>query len=255
MQKRKEIMSKKARNESSEKQPSVTVATTIIVALLGLIGTITVAYFQFYIPNKLAIDATKTADTKLLVAALSATPVPSSTEMATATITPTLTNTPPPPPLVEIFPQVDSGEKFVYINNGGSLSDRFVPAESCGHSGSYGLQLSYDMKGNGNGGWGVQWENAPAKYIDASSFSTFAFWVKGTIGGEIFQVSLKDTGGNEVKVESDTLIIVTNEWVLVKVPLGKFKGVNTTSIENVNFGFNKNHGTGSICIDDISFLP
>jgi len=254
-------MSKKAKNESSERQPSVAVIATIIVALLGLIGTISVAYFQYYVPNKLAIDATQTADAKLLIAALSATPVPSATEMATATIaptitaTPTSTNTPLPPPLVEIFPQVDGGEKFVYINNGGSLSDRFVPAENCVHFGSYGLQLSYDMKGDGNGGWGVQWNNAPAKYFDASSFSTFAFWVKGTYGGEIFQVSLKDTGGNEVKVESDTLLIVTTDWILVKVPLGKFKGVNTTSIENVNFGFNKNHGTSSICIDDISFMP
>jgi len=242
---------------SSKSKSQLPVIATIIVAVMGVV----VAYVQFYLPNKLAIDATQTAESKLLIIALSATPLPSATDMPTATfaptitVTPTLTNTPLPPPLVEIFPQVDGGEKFVYINGGGSLSDRFVPTQSCIHSGSYGLQLSYDMKGDGNGGWGVQWNNAPAKYFDASGFSAFTFWVKGTYGGEIFQVSLKDTGGNEVKIESDTLLIVTADWILVKVPLGKFKGVNTTSIENVNFGFNKNHGTGSICIDDISFMP
>lgn len=248
-------MSRKAKNESSERQPSVAVIATIIVALLGLIGTITVAYFQYYVPNKLAIDATQTAEARLLTESLSATPLPTATIAPTITTIPTSTNTPLPPPLVEIFPQVDGGEKFVYINNGGLLSDRFVPTESCFHSAPYGLQLSYDMKGDGNGGWGVQWNKALAKYIDASGFSTFAFWVKGTYGGEIFQVSLKDAGGNEVKIESDTLLIVTTDWILVKVPLNKFKGVNTTSIENINFGFNKNHGTGSICIDDISFMP
>lgn len=254
-------MSRRAKNESSEKQPLVGVIATIVVAVLGLIGTISVAYFQYYLPNKLEIDATQTAESKLLILALSATPLPSATDNPTATFaptittTPTLTNTPLPPPLAEIFPQVDGGEKFVYINKGGSLSDRFVPIQSCFHSAPYGLQLSYDMKGDGNGGWGIQWSNAPAKYFDASSFRNFTFWVKGTYGGEIFQVSLKDTSGNEVKVESDTLLIVSTDWIHVEVPLGKFKGVNTTSIENVNFGFNKNHGTGSICIDDISFTP
>lgn len=188
------------------------------------------------------------------------TPQPTSTPDSTLTPQPTsipspsLTNTPLPPPLVEIFPQVDGGEKFVFINNGGSLSDKFVPTQSCLHSGSYGLQLMYNMKGTGNGGWGVQWSNSPAKHFNASSFSAFTFWVKGT-GGETFQIGVKDTSGNEVKVESDTLLIVSSDWLQVILPLSNLKGVNTTSIENVNFGFNKNHGTGSICIDDISFTP
>lgn len=248
-------MSKRAKSVSSDRQPSVGVIATIVVAVLGLIGTIIGAYLQFYLSPKLEIDATQTAEAKLLISSLSATPLPTATFAPTSTALPTLANTPIPPPLAEIFPQVNGGEKFVYINNGGSLSDRFVPTESCFHSAPYGLQLSYDMKGDGSGGWGIQWNNAPAKYFDASSFRNFSFWVKGTIGGEIFQVGLKDTSGNEVKVESDTLLIVSTDWIHVEVPLGKFKGVNTTSIENVNFGFNKNHGTGSICIDDISFTP
>ncbi len=244
---RKETMSKKAKIEPSEKQLSVTSITTIIVSVLGVISAISVAYFEFFLPNKMMIEATQTAESKLLIIALSVTPPPSATDI------PTATNTPLPPPLVEIFPQVSGGEKFVYINNDGSLSDRFVPIKSCVHFGSYGLQLSYDMKGDSSGGWGVQWKNTPAKYFDFSGFSTLTFWVKGTYGGETFQVSLKDTEGNEVKVESDTLLIVTADWTLVKVHLNKFKGVNTASVENINFGFNKNHGTGSICIDDIFF--
>jgi hypothetical protein len=182
---------------------------------------------------------------------------PSLEPTATATMTPTKTptNTPPPPPLTEIFPQVGGGEKFLFTNSGGSLTNTWATVETCIHSGFYGLQLSYDMKGAGNGGWGIQWDNAPEKHFDASMFHTLTFWVKGTNGGELFQISLKDTNGNEVKIESDTLLIVSSDWMPVAVSFDKFSGVNTASIENVNFGFNKNHGTGTICVDDISFSP
>ena len=176
------------------------------------------------------------------------------TNTPTPTNTPTSNNTPLPPPLVEIFPQVDGGEKFVYINNEGSLSDKFDLKGNCVRSGTYGLQLMYNMKGDGNGGWGVHWNNSLAKHFNAFNFSAFTFWVKGT-GGETFQIGIKDTSGNEVKVESDTLLIVSSDWLQVIVPLSNFQGVNTTSIECVSFGFNKNHGTGSICIDDILFTP
>ncbi len=178
----------------------------------------------------------------------------SPTNTSTLILSPNPTNTPLPPPLVDIFPQVDGGERFVYINNDGSLSDKFVLTEKCVRSGAYGLQLMYSMKGDGNGGWGVHWNNSPEKHFNASGFSAFTFWVKGT-GSETFQIGVKDTSGNEVKVESDNLLIVSSDWLQVILPLSNLQGVNVSSIENVNIGFNKNHGTGSICIDDILFTP
>ena len=186
---------------------------------------------------------------------LTSSTTPTATNPPTSIPSPTLTYTPLPPPLMEIFPQVDSGEKFVYINNGGLLTDNFISKQNCVHSGSYGLQLSYDMKGAGNGGWGVQWINTPAKHFDISGYSTLSFWVKGASGDETFQIGIKDTRGNEPKIESVTLFLVTSDWSQVAIPLTMFKGIVSTSIENMNFGFNKNHATGSICIDDISLIP
>ena len=174
---------------------------------------------------------------------------------ATDTSTPLPTDTPLPPPLEEIFPQVNGGHKFVFINSGGLLTDQFVPNSDCIHSGEYGLQLIYDMKGQGNGGWGVQWNEASGKHFVASSFNAFTFWVKGASGGETFQIGLKDTFGKEVKVESVDLLVVAPEWMTITAPFSLFEGVNTASIENINIGFNSNHGSGTICVDDIAFAP
>ena len=181
------------------------------------------------------------------------TPEPTFTPISSATQIPT--NTPPLPPLIETFPQVDGGEEFIYTSHGGLISNEFVPNKNCVHSGFSGVRLTYDMKGEGFGGWGLIWNNASATHFDASGFTTFTFWVKGTSGGETFQLGLRDTSEKEVKVESKSLVLVTTDWLMVTVPLSKFNGVNISSIRNVNFGFPKNHGSGSICIDDIAFAP
>jgi hypothetical protein len=112
------------------------------------------------------------------------------------------------------------------------------------------------MSGVENGGWGVHWTNTPTGHFDASGFSDLVFWVKGTTGGETLQIGLKGTNGQEVKVESGDLVVISaSDWKPVTVPLNKFinGGVNVDSVENVNFGFNRNHGSGIICIDDIAF--
>jgi len=142
------------------------------------------------------------------------------------------------------------------MNRGGELTYRYVESEGCRHSGAYGLQLTYAMSGEGNGGWGVHWDNTPTQNFDASGFSALIFWVKGTSGGETFQIGLKDTNERESKVESGPLVIVSaSEWRQVNVSLSQFrdKGVNIASLRNVNLGFNSNHGSGTICIDDIAF--
>ena len=159
-------------------------------------------------------------------------------------------------PLTEIFPQVGYGEDFVFTALGGKLDTRYNESDRCRHSGTFGLQLVYAMSGQGNGGWGVHWDNAPTKNLDASGFSALALWVKGSSGSETFQIGLRDTDDREVKVESEPLVLVSaSEWRQVKVELGYFRdnGVNVASLKNLNFGFNRNHGSGMICIDDIAF--
>jgi hypothetical protein len=198
-------------------------------------------------PNQAPTDTPKETELPSATAAL----VP--TDTLAPTITPTKTT--PPQPLPEIFPQIDGGQEFVFINNDGSLVNEFTMDQNCSHTGSYGLRLKYAMKGDGNGGWGVHWDNAPLKYFDATHFSTVIFWVKGTAGHETFQVGLRDIDGKESKVETKILLVLSAEWMELKIPLSKFTGVNTDLIKNINFGFNKNHGSGTICIDDITFVP
>jgi hypothetical protein len=255
-------------SKPGKSQSSLPIIATIIVAVVGTIGTIAVAYFQFYLPEQLKIKTTLTAEARLIIAALSVTSTPTSTSLPTATVTstptfaPTYTQTPLPQPMVELFPQSVNGLKFVFINGTGSVVDKFVSApQNCVHTGPYGLLLTYNLTGDANGGWGVQWASSPAKHFDASGFRSFNFWIKGINGGETFQIGLKDENGKEVKVESENFVIVTSDWTLATVPLSLFtdvngvRMVNTSIIENVNFGFNKNHGPGSFCIDDISFAP
>ncbi|HEY4690720.1 MAG TPA: hypothetical protein VIK33_15500 [Anaerolineae bacterium] len=183
------------------------------------------------------------------------TPTPTPTANPTETPIPSPTPT-PLPPLLDVLAQATEGQKFVFKNESGELIDRYEESEECRHSGNLGLKLTYQMAGNGNGGWGVQWDKAARGSFDASMFSSLVVWVKGDSGGETFQIGLADTSGKEVKLESIDLVTVSAaEWRMVAVPLSKFEGVNTASIKNVNLGFNSNHGSGAICVDDIAFAP
>ena len=158
-------------------------------------------------------------------------------------------------PLAEIFPQVDGGQTFEYVNPPGSFSAQFGEDETCRHSGPYGLPISYSFTGDGFGGWGVQWSNAPGGSFDASQFNTLSFWVKGTAPNG-FHIGLKDTGEHEVKVAAKTYVQVSlDEWHEVRVPLSAFTdgGVNPAALRNLNFGFNRDHGAGNMCVDDIAF--
>lgn len=186
------------------------------------------------------------------------TPTPTSTPTATMTPSPTLTPLPtatltPPPPMLELFFQSTGAKEFIYKNNGGELTALVLPSPNCIHSGIYGMQISYDMKGNGNGGWGVHWDEAPGKHFDASQYSALTFWVKGASGGETFQIGIRDTNKVEYKLESVAVVVVTQNWSRVSAPFTSFVGVNVSSIANINLGFNSNHRSGSICIDDFAF--
>jgi Carboxypeptidase regulatory-like domain/Carbohydrate binding domain (family 11) len=183
------------------------------------------------------------------------TPQPEDTPTPQPTITVTLS--PPPCPLLEIYPQASSCEAFfVFSNEGGTLEDDFLSTGSCVHSGSFGLGLSYSNSGPANSGWGVQWLDGPDGHLDASGYSHLRFWVKGESGNETFQVGIKDTSGNEIKIESRILTVTSTRWTQVSVDFSAYADENSlSSLENVNFGFNETHGSGSICIDDLEFIP
>lgn len=186
------------------------------------------------------------------------------TALATAVPLPTAapttalaTSTPTGPPLLDIFSQAVDGEAFPFSDTPDSLTTEIIEDADCRHAGQYGLRLTYDYTGGGNGGWGVHWAKAPEGHFDASQFTALTFWVKGTARSG-FRIGLKDTSPKEFGVASPNYVVVsTSTWRPVSIPLNKFvdgkESVNIASLENINFGFNRDNGSGSICIDDIAF--
>ena len=209
-----------------------------------------------------------TSDLVATEAPPSATPTNTVAPTATNTSAPLPTDTPlPPPPLKEIFSQVGDGVKFLFPNDKPNLIDgQYVEAGDCIRSGPFGLRLVYNFSAGGGGGWGVHWDVPPLNHFNASQFTTLTFWVKGTVGGETFQIGMKDTGQigvegdeREVKVDSDRYVQVSaSDWRQVDVPLNNFADnrgtVLNASINNISFTFEQRHGSGTICIDDIAFI-
>ena len=227
-----------------------TVLVPIVVAVVGLIG---IMMQTDWFAARIAPPTPTVSPTATEMVAI----VPTDEPTATAVIPPTATDipataTPIPLPLEEIFPQVGRGDVFVFVNRPAVFAGDFVRNE-CVHSGVYGLKLAYDVGNSGSAGWGVQWAKAPSGYIDLTEYSAFVFWVKAGTGFERFQIGIKDDLKREQKIESTSLIVLAEEWQLVRVPLNRFYDVNLGFVNNINFGFNTNHSNGVLCIDDIYF--
>lgn len=163
-------------------------------------------------------------------------------------------------PLSEIFPQAGDGSvSFRFTNPPDDLSfvADFDDETSCSNSGPFGLKLEYNFQGKDNGGWGVHWEFAAEQRFDASQFTAITFFVKGT-APEGFNLGIKDTNEQEFRVNTDAFVKVNEgKWQRASIPLVLFANgdppVDLANVRNINFGFNVNHGEGSICIDDIAF--
>lgn len=159
-------------------------------------------------------------------------------------------------PLAEVFPQVGGGRAFQYFSPPGSFSAQLGDDPGCRRAGQHSLRIAYGFSGDGFGGWGVQWSDAPGGSFDASRFGALTFWVKGTAPNG-FHIGLKDTSEREVKLQSAELAQVREpDWQQVVVPLSRFAdggGVNVAAVRNINLGFNADHGAGVICVDDLAF--
>jgi len=189
-----------------------------------------------------------------------ATTSPATTPAATTTSTrpPVVATTISPELLPNIFRQVGDGKAFVFKNNRGVLQDDYIDEVGCRReTRPLGLRLRWNMTGPGDpsGGWGVQWADPNVNGFDASSFTSLAITVKGASGGERFQVGLKDLNNREVKIESrEKAVISSSVWRTLRIQLSEFTNVDTAQIANVNLGFNRNHGRGQVCVDEIAFI-
>ena len=256
-------VSRKKKGRPPEDPDLVSMGSSIFVTLVAIF----ICYAVVRVGGPIAMNLLDRTPVAIVTPSI----VPSATETSaphstfTPTDAPTSTDspsqTPLPTPLEEIFPQVDDGVQFIFPDNEPNLfKKQFIESGDCRHSGPFGLQLTYNFTAGGGGGWGVHWSVPPLNHFDApqAGFTTLTFWVKGMLGGETFQIGLKDTGQIEVKVDSTRYVQVSaSEWRPVEIPLSHFAdsngSVNIASIENMNFSFEQENGSGIICIDDIAF--
>jgi hypothetical protein len=111
----------------------------------------------------------------------------------------------------------------------------------------------------GGKGWGVHWDKPPAFHFDASQKQALHFMVKGALGGETFQIGIKDTSGKEIKLPSEIYVLVSAaEWREAYIPLEHFAAkdiaLNLSSLNNISVSFEARHKSGSLCLDDFAFI-
>lgn len=230
----------------------------IILALIPAIAGIIIALIQNEVFSFLAPSTATPTSTSTFTPTPTNTFTPSPTSTITATSTPTPTPTLVLSPLQGIFPDVDNGVAFFFPDNQPELISAIVVDEGdCVYSSPYGLRLVYGS--TGGKGWGVHWNSAPTYHFDAREKYALRFLVKGLLGGETFQIGMKDTTGKEIKLSSQTYVLVkASEWREVIVPLEHFSArdftLNLSSLNNISISFDPPQGSGSLCLDDFAFI-
>lgn len=150
--------------------------------------------------------------------------------------------------LCQVFPQAVDGQIFTWISSPGSFNAQLT--KECAQTGDFGVQLTYNFTDAGHGGWGVFWDNPYTPDLNLSGYKTLSFGTRGRIGGEKFIIGIQDIKGAEAKHQ---VTAVSAGWFIQEIPLDVFQGVDRMHVRNVNIGFNREHGQGTICIDDIKF--
>jgi hypothetical protein len=246
---------------NSRKRASRFNSPSVIIAIIGTIGTIIAAFLYNFDKFPLAPDPTPTfMPTATLVPSATLTP----THIPTSTFTPGPTFTPLPISCKTgffacVFTQADTGRTFEFKSDSSATLTVDDQAAECAFTTEFGVKLTYEVTQAGtNASWGVQWKDTVG-YFDASTFTNFTFAVRGKEGDEEFLIGMKDVTGSEVTLESKSYVKVTpTEWQIVTIPLSRFthKGttINPSALDNVAFSFDERQGSGSICMDDIAFV-
>ncbi len=114
------------------------------------------------------------------------------------------------------------------------------------HSGQLAVRIEYESFGENFGFWGFGTPNG----YDASSYNEICFWAYTQKPNQVFRLQIKDTSNKEDGV---TIILEgPNRWTQICTDLAKFSdlGIQLTSLENINLGFNKDTDSAEIWVDD-----
>lgn len=132
------------------------------------------------------------------------------------------------------------------------------------HVSSSGHALRVTVHRAAKGFCGVWFDFYPAsedsqKYLDASAYRYLSFWVKGAMGGEAFDITLKDSSSSRHPDTNPTVPLTaylpsgaSTDWRQVLIPLEDFKGLDAGRLLNLSFLIS-NQGDERFYVDDIAF--
>jgi|WetSurMetagenome_2_1015567.scaffolds.fasta_scaffold34829_3 hypothetical protein len=226
---------------SKKKPPSSNNLVPIITTIIGVVGTIVVAYFASVVPIEREISATQKAEF------FRATQTAEANRIFLLTVG--STNTAESVPIIlTLFPTPTSwplGTK-TYRDEQNLCQITVNDFQDANRENAIRVQF------NSSGQTGFCSWIVPLNGYDATSKKQVVFWIKGEKGEEEYKVGIKDTktmSGREPKV-SET---ASASWTQVSIPLKMFKGQDLSSLEN--FSLNFNVGSGIVYVDQLNFTP
>ncbi|HET7842195.1 MAG TPA: hypothetical protein VFM21_11340, partial [Terriglobia bacterium] len=99
----------------------------------------------------------------------------------------------------------------------------------------------------------------PERYLNASSYRYLSFWLKGSQGGEDFDITLEDNTWRQHEDSNPTRPLraylergAPTEWREVLIPLSDFAGLDPGKLYNLVLVFTK-AGDSRLLVDDIGF--
>ena len=122
----------------------------------------------------------------------------------------------------------------------------------------YSLKLDWDVTEEESwGGFWLDLEGGDSVGVDARSYHTLSFWIKGANGGEKFVVSMRGEDiwqEGTIGIENYAPGGITNEWRKIELPLEGFTHIEAwDDIWVIAFGVQNviGSGSGTLYIDDI----
>lgn len=115
--------------------------------------------------------------------------------------------------------------------------------------------FAYDI--TATNGWVVYY--SLLKRLNATSYHSISFDIRGLQGGEIAKFGLNDGQGHEVKLEINEYLPngITTQWQKVTIPIDAFTNViaSTSNLHSLSLAFEDSIGSGqgTVCLDNIRF--
>lgn len=125
--------------------------------------------------------------------------------------------------------------------------------------GTHALSMQYNFSTSTGGGWCGIWQQMASggTGIDVSSYDSFRFYARGSAGGELMKIELKDVAGNSAQINLSAVSGfsggLSTSYQEVVIPLASFAGVSMTSLKEVNYVFDQSPNNRTIYIDNVRF--